>query len=275
MDNTLKTFYAEIGTDDYIYSVSQSKEKVLAEALKEKGHFKGRVARIISMQLPERDIYYQPMLNVTLNDGELLYQICENEIIDSWEDAVKRSHELYIKYNSKIDKDYTLEEAVSYMEELEPGSGLYMVNFDDPEKVIRIISSSERGCDMKLGKFLTVKLNGKTIEPITLSNLKKRIESINKESRDDISIGISYTVDLLPEAKYNADQLRKIFYGIENGVDISKYYDPEFDADQMAQIYLGLQHGIDLSVLGHDCDYTKMENIRLQLEKLLEKKSEE
>jgi len=49
------------------------------------------------------------------------------------------------------------------------------------------------------------------------------------------------------EGEFDNRQMREIREGLESGIDVSQYADPNFSADQMGQIRSGLESGIDVS----------------------------
>jgi len=65
------------------------------------------------------------------------------------------------------------------------------------------------------------------------------------EILDAVRLGLDY--DVLLNQNMNGLQLRILKYGLQMGIDISKYNDYRFDWDQMYQIYYGLVSGIDVS----------------------------
>ena len=47
--------------------------------------------------------------------------------------------------------------------------------------------------------------------------------------------------------KCNYLQMKEIRLGLESGIDVTKYADPQFDFDQMREIRTGLEDGLDVS----------------------------
>ncbi len=57
-----------------------------------------------------------------------------------------------------------------------------------------------------------------------------------------------FDVSLLENKKFNIYQLAEIRKGLETGVDVQKYFDPEMPWNEMEEIRLELQTGIDMSM---------------------------
>ena len=56
----------------------------------------------------------------------------------------------------------------------------------------------------------------------------------NNKSNDDFDV----------EPKYYYSQLKEIFAGLDNNINVSIYADPKFTSDQMREIRLGLENGV-------------------------------
>ena len=67
-------------------------------------------------------------------------------------------------------------------------------------------------------------------------------------ARDYIIKDINKAIEELVElGEFDSSQMEQIRYGLEDGLDISKYADPKFDWEQMKEIRLGLKEGLDVS----------------------------
>ena len=62
--------------------------------------------------------------------------------------------------------------------------------------------------------------------------------------------------------QFDKDQIRYIYRGLQEGLDISSYAKPEFNRDQMRNIYWGLQDALDVSI------YAKPEFNEEQMKKI-------
>jgi hypothetical protein len=63
--------------------------------------------------------------------------------------------------------------------------------------------------------------------------------------------------------KLSPEQKEEIIKGIDAGIDVSPYLDPDFDKDQMAQIRKGIEAGIDASPYARkDLNWRQMKEIR-------------
>ncbi len=68
------------------------------------------------------------------------------------------------------------------------------------------------------------------------------------------------------EAQFDQYQAHEIRLGLEKGLDVSVYANPEFTPTQMAEIREGLEKGLDVSVYAHpEFGWEKMKQIRLGL----------
>ena len=72
---------------------------------------------------------------------------------------------------------------------------------------------------------------------------------------------------LIDKYFFNESKKEEIRLGIENGIDVSIYANPEFDYRQMVQILKGLENNIDVTTyLNPTIEWEQMEKIRLELE---------
>lgn len=82
-----------------------------------------------------------------------------------------------------------------------------------------------------------------------------------KRIRWGLDAGID--VDMYADPKFNSDEMHEIYYGLLTGVDASIYADPEYDWRQMWEIREGLEQGVDVSVYADPkFDDNQMEQIR-------------
>lgn len=80
---------------------------------------------------------------------------------------------------------------------------------------------------------------------------EKNLKNIRQEFRDK---GIFYTPLALAEMKFkdvlnifDPMQIRVIALGMQDGLDISPYANPEFSSLQMIELYAGIRDGLDVS----------------------------
>lgn len=67
---------------------------------------------------------------------------------------------------------------------------------------------------------------------------------------------------------FNNEQIREIYYGLEAGVDVSKYADPKFSWVQMFEIRTGLENGVNVDKYADPkFNWQQMIQIREELEK--------
>jgi len=67
--------------------------------------------------------------------------------------------------------------------------------------------------------------------------------------------------------EFNDQQIRKIRYGLEKGLDVSQYADPKYNEYQMGEIKYGLENNIDVSsYLDPSISTIDMLRIRFNLE---------
>lgn len=95
---------------------------------------------------------------------------------------------------------------------------------------------------------------------------------ISAEQMRSISIYMPGSLNVgVGHREFNDLQLDEIQRGLESGVDISVYANPEYDPNQMWEIYRGLMTGLDVSSYTNpQYDHYQMEAIREGLEKGLD-----
>ncbi|MBQ1902575.1 MAG: DUF342 domain-containing protein [Lachnospiraceae bacterium] len=72
---------------------------------------------------------------------------------------------------------------------------------------------------------------------------------------------------MIDYSRFDEDQMEEIRIGLEEGLDVSIYADPEFMPLKMEAIRIGLEKGLDVSKYArHEYDWFQMEEIRLGLE---------
>lgn len=95
----------------------------------------------------------------------------------------------------------------------------------------------------------------------------------NSFQRDEIKKGLEKGLDvsIYANPQYDADQMIEIRWGLEKRVDVEIYAKQEFNGDQMYEIREGLEKGLDVnSYANPQLDASQMEELRLQLEKATE-----
>jgi hypothetical protein len=96
------------------------------------------------------------------------------------------------------------------------------------------------------------------------------LEKFNDWQKEELRVGLEQGLDVsvYADPQYEWPQMRQIEKGLKAGLDVSIYADPKFEAQQMDAIRLGLEEGLDVSIYADPkFDWEQMHMIRNGLEK--------
>ena len=129
-----------------------------------------------------------------------------------------------------------------------------------PEQLEEIKKGIDLGIDVSLYAYPI--MNSDTMRRIREEILYKEYMQHCIESESKIQFSIDDEDEL-----YDEDQKYELDLGIENGVDITRYDDPNLESRQMCQIRLGLEAGVDVTIYNKTkYDWEQMIQLRLGLQ---------